>query len=128
MGIVFILTLFCGCGSMHPVVSQPPPGVPSFINAITQIKRSVIPVVCVQIPQVGEPRLISVEGTAFFVRADGTFATAGHVVRGLASPDRINPCPTAAIYIPRNGWQPQAATLRIAYFYFTAANCIRDDE
>jgi hypothetical protein len=116
---------------MHPVIQQAPPAEPTFTEAIAQIKRSVTPVVCIQLPGPGgpvEPTLVSVEGTAFFLRTDGSFATAGHIIRDLTNPSRVTKCPTAAIYLPRNGWQPRAANFRIEYFYFSAADCTRDDD
>lgn len=120
-----------GCGRVHTIATRPPsPPPPQYISTIARIKHSVVPVVCVQLPQPNirnEPALTSVEGTAFFVRADGTFATADHVIRDLTAPKRPTACEQAAIYIPEGGWQPRAPNFSVQYFYFSAADCTRDE-
>src|ERR1700730_13432687 len=86
------------------------------------MKRSVAPVVCAQ---AGTPdwTLQSVEGTAFFVFADGTFLTPNHVIEGINNPVRQNPCPSPALYIPVNGWQTTAQTFRVDFYAFVPSLC-----
>lgn len=128
LGGIGICSLLGGCAIRRSPTSVPLAVPPNFISTIAQIKESVVPVVCIHSPRPGaEATLASVEGTAFFVRADGTFATAGHVVRDLTAPNRQTPCEQAAIYIPVGGWQPTAVTFRVQYFHFAPANCTRDD-
>ncbi len=127
-GIIFTIGVLSGCAHVPPVLPPAAPTPPNFINSIAQIKRSVVPVVCVR-PQQGNAdlTLVSVEGSAFFLLRDGTFVTAGHVVRDLTNPTRQITCPTSAIFIPEGGWQPRAVNFRVQYFFFSQANCTRDE-
>jgi len=127
-GIIFAAGLLTACAQMQPAF-LPPPAAPTFVQTTAQIKRSVVPVVCVQPPQAGgtDYALVSMEGTAFFLLRDGTFATAGHVVRDLTNPARRVPCPVAAILIPENGWQSTTVSFGVQYFFFSQANCTRDE-
>lgn len=129
IGFVLVILLWCeGCSRVPPVPSRPAP--PNVIATIAQIKQAVIPVVCVQLPRTGgssELTLVSVEGTAFFVSSDGTFATAGHVVRDLTARNRRAACEQAAIYVPEGGWQPNVTNFKVQYFFFSTINCTRDD-
>lgn len=128
LGGIGICSLLGGCAIRRSPPPVPLAAPPNFTSTITQIKQSVVPVVCIHLPASGvETTLTSVEGTAFFIQADGTFATAGHVVRGLTAPNRPIPCERAAIYMPVGGWQPTAVNFRVQYFHFAPANCTRDD-
>jgi hypothetical protein len=102
----------------------------NFVDAVSLTKKSVAPVVCVDKESIrtSEVKLDSIEGTAFFLRADGTFATAGHVVQGLTSPNRSTPCQAAAIYLPMHDWKPRATKFRVGYFPFSASNCTMSED
>ena len=69
-------------------------------SAIDKIKASVAPVVCLN----GYPNRPSADfhGTAFFIDANGTFLTAGHVIADLMQGGALTPCQIAALYIPRD--------------------------
>lgn len=98
-----------------------------FIATISLLKRSVAPVVCLQENPGLPPTLISVEGSAFFLSQEGSFLTAGHVVKNFVpGQPRRTPCPIKAIYVPVRGWQPGSAVLRLHAFRF--ADCIVNDE
>jgi S1-C subfamily serine protease len=122
-----IFLSLCGCRRVPPFVAAPIQIAPSFISATARIKRSVIPVVCAHFSQPGNNiTLDSIEGTAFFVRSDGMFATANHVITGLTNPARRSPCQISAIYVPLVGWQPRVVNQRAHYSFFTAAFCTVD--
>lgn len=85
-----------------------------FVGAIQQAKRYVVPIACFgQNPDTKEPYLISIEGTGFFVSADGDVVTAGHVGRNLFSTPRIPSCPFPGIYVPVKGWDIWTASVDI---------------
>lgn len=98
----------------------------SFIGTIRAMKRSVIPIACISVNgSVAET--LSVEGTGFFVAADGTFVTANHVIEGMVSATRKAPCPHTAFYLPKSGgWSSEEATFRSDYYVFHANECKRD--
>lgn len=98
----------------------------SFTGAIQGMKRSVIPIACISVNGTVAETL-SVEGTGFFVAADGTFITANHVIEGMVSPTRKAPCPHTAFYLPQTGgWSVGEATFRSDYYVFHASDCQRD--
>jgi len=97
-----------------------------FTSAIQAMKRSVIPIACISVNGTVAETL-SVEGTGFFVSADGTFVTANHVIEGMLSSARKTPCPHAAFYLPKSGgWSAEQATFQSDYYVFHAAECKRD--
>jgi hypothetical protein len=119
---------FIGCAKHANVVS---PAVPtaetSFITAIAGIKHSIAPVVCVQTRPTGDWDLLSIEGTAFFVSADGSFITPNHVLDGLVLPNRGIPCQHSAIYLPEDGvWHIDTPIFRVHYALFFSQTCRRD--
>ena len=90
------------------------------------MKRSVIPVACIGISGTTAETL-SVEGTGFFVSADGTFITANHVIDSMLNPKRTAPCPHTAFYLPKTGgWSAEQATFRSDYYLFHISECKRD--
>lgn len=129
-GVTIMLKLLLACGVLLLLVgcvakrAAPPPQTTMFNSSITNIKRSVFPIVCVQPPAQlpGEDIVRSIEGTAFFVRQDGTFATAGHVIRDLTAPNRAVPCEQPAFYLPVQDWN-RAATFRATTFRFAQEAC-----
>jgi S1-C subfamily serine protease len=97
-----------------------------FTGAIQSIKRSVIPIVCIAVNGT-VAQTLSVEGTGFFVAADGTFITANHVIDGMVSEQRKAPCPHTAFYLPQSGgWSSEQATFQSDYYVFHANECKRD--
>ncbi len=90
------------------------------------MKHSVIPIACISVNGTVAETL-SVEGTGFFVAADGTFITANHVVEGMIPPTRKTSCPHAAFYLPQTGgWTADEATFRSDYYLFHISECKRD--
>jgi hypothetical protein len=122
----------CVAGCVRQRVTNPLPPTPkreqsSFVDAITNIKNSIAPVVCVQTHPTGDWELRSIEGTAFFVAADGSFITPNHVLEGLTNPNRRTPCPMAAVYIPEDRvWHTDRANFRIHYALFLSQTCRHD--
>jgi hypothetical protein len=116
--------LSCCAGTLAvPAWAASPPG---FIGAIQGIKRSVIPIACISVNGTIAETL-SVEGTGFFVAADGTFITANHVIEAMVSPARKAPCPHAAFYLPQTGgWSADESTFRSDYYLFHTNECKRD--
>ena len=97
-----------------------------FTGAIQTIKRAVIPLACISVNGT-TAQTLSVEGTGFFVAADGTFITANHVLEGMVSPHRQGPCPHTAFYLPQTGgWSADEATFRSDYYVFHVNECKRD--
>ncbi|MGA3236900.1 MAG: serine protease [Bryobacteraceae bacterium] len=128
---VFVSFMTIGCATQRrtPLSLSPKPEPADFIKTIAKIKESIAPVVCVH-PNPNVPNewiLDSVEGTAFFLRIDGTFVTAGHVVRDFTIPTRARPCQRSAIYLPNEGWQSRVTDFRVRYFFFIQTDCTRDE-
>lgn len=123
----FIAVILTGCAQRKQPLPSPP--LPIFVGAIAKIKESIAPVVCVhQDPNsLADSILDSVEGTAFFLRTDGTFATAGHVVQALTATTRRSPCRRSALYLPVEGWGAKGITFRVKFFFFSSVDCTRDD-
>jgi len=71
-------------------------------------------------------RVVSIEGTGFFVSVDGTFLTADHVIENIVSRQLKNLCPLPAVYIPKSGWIMGAPTFTIDFFFFNVQGCTRD--
>ncbi len=107
------------------VNAAPAANPPGFTGAIQAIKHSVIPIVCIAVNGTVAETL-SVEGTGFFVAADGTFITANHVIESMVSAQRKAPCPHTAFYLPQSGWSSQQATFQSDYYVFHADECKRD--
>lgn len=108
------------------VNAAPAANPPGFTGAIQAIKRSVIPIVCIAVNGTVAETL-SVEGTGFFVAADGTFITANHVIDGMVRAQRKAPCPHTAFYLPQSGgWSSKEATFQSDYYVFHADDCKRD--
>jgi hypothetical protein len=130
ISVVILYVLLIGCIKNNVPVD--PPSIPRmeqglFVNAISNIKHSIAPVVCVQTHPTGDWDLRSIEGTAFFVAADGSFITPNHVLDGLTLPNRQIPCPSPAIYVPERGdWRVDVASFRIHYALFLTQTCKRD--
>lgn len=85
------------------------------IAAIAKMKDAVAPVVCRARDSEGKPinGVQSVVGTAFFISAQGRFATAAHVI---ADTRRPNCAP--AIYLPTEGWEQTTPALAIRLYNF----------
>lgn len=128
LGFICPLFIMICCCQKHVAVAPAPPA-STFLSTIPVVKRSIFPIVCVhrQIQPPGDDVLRSIEGTAFFVGQDGTFATAAHVIRGLTVPNRIAPCEQAAFYLPMQGWN-RAYNFRISTFYFSRDDCTVDEQ
>jgi hypothetical protein len=114
-----------GAGTLAaPAKTVPAPS--GFTGAIQAMKHSVIPIACISVNGTVAETL-TVEGTGFFVAADGTFITANHVVEGMVSKARKAPCPYAAFYLPQTGgWSADQSTFRSDYYVFHANECKRD--
>lgn len=125
-GIHTILLLGCCAGSV--VSAGAASASPGFIGTIQAIKRSVIPIACISVNGTVAETL-TVEGTGFFIAADGTFITANHVIEGMVSKTRKAPCPFAAFYLPQTGgWSSAESTFRSDYYVFNANECKRDGD
>ncbi len=129
--LVAVALLVVGCARRvtGPTVPAAPAPTESevFISTIERIKLSVVPVVCVA-PGIPKWNLLSIEGTAFFVSEDGTFLTPNHVIQGIMSSDRKQPCQVPAIYVPEGGWKGINATnFDVKFIVFAAAKCATDD-
>ena len=114
------------CAGIVAVPARAASGPSGFTGAIQAMKRSVIPIACISVNGTVAETL-TVEGTGFFVAADGTFITANHVIEGMISPTRKAPCPHAAFYLPQTGgWSSAESTFRSDYYVFHANECKRD--
>jgi hypothetical protein len=82
-----------------------------FIGAIAKIKTAVAAVACFN-PSQG----ISVHGTAFFVQDDGTFVTAGHVVKEFLPSGALSGCNQVGVYVPIDMWQRDQLNARLLIF------------
>jgi S1-C subfamily serine protease len=90
-----------------------------FVATIEGIKHSVIPVLCGQFDLTGQFSIQLIDGTGFFVNADGDFVTAGHVIADLKTTSLQRPTPCVmAIYVPRDGWQREAVKFDVKWFVF----------
>jgi len=120
--------LLGGCAGTVSVPAMAASASSGFPGAIQGMKRSVIPIACISVNgTVAETR--SVEGTGFFVAADGTFITANHVIEGMVSKARKVSCPYAAFYLPQTGgWSSVESTFRSDYYVFHANECKRDGD
>jgi S1-C subfamily serine protease len=87
-----------------------------FIAAIAGMKQSVAPVVCRARGNGGKPinGVQSVVGTAFFTASTGTFVSAAHVITDTRQPNCF-----PAIYLPTEGWEPNATALAIRLYNFS---------
>jgi hypothetical protein len=97
-----------------------------FAKATETIKRAAVAVACGEQTGPSELSLTSVEGSGFFVSADGTFLTAAHVARGLylTAPPRPKPCQVSVIYFPLDGWK---SGVDVELLYFKINTCSWDD-
>ncbi len=105
-----------------------PPSPPVFSDTIQRIKRAIIPMVCA-VRDGNRATNLSVEGTGFFVKGDGTFVTADHVIAGMIATNRRTPCPLTAFYLPQAGnWSAirERPTFETDYYFFNTQDCIRD--
>jgi Trypsin-like peptidase domain len=91
-----------------------------FIGAIARIKGSVAPVTCFSPPQ-----QISVNGTAFFIDTDGTFLTAGHVIKEFLPSGTLYGCNRVGIYVPIDAWQ-RAQQFNARLLVFSPERCSFD--
>jgi hypothetical protein len=91
-----------------------------FIGAIARIKGSVAPVTCFNPPQ-----QFSVNGTAFFVDSEGTFLTAGHVIKEFLPSGALYRCNQVGIYVPIDAWQ-RAQQFNARLFLFSPEKCVFD--
>ncbi len=122
-GALTLLALGCAVRATHnntPLVNTA--GVDKFIASISIIKKSICPVVCISVGQDSNATLNSIEGTGFFVSADGTFVTAKHVIDGIMGPRQppIKPCPLSAIYLPVDNWEHES----LKWFAFRPGECV----
>lgn len=121
MSAVWLLSIHIG-----PLPAAPPAA--PFTGAIQNMKRSVVPLACISVSGTVAETL-SVEGTGFFVSADGTFVTANHVIDGMVNPGRRGPCPHTAFFLPQSGvWSSQEAHFQSDYYVFHVAECKRDPD
>ena len=124
MGAVWFMS--CAGTVCGPGLAAPAPKTTGFIGAIQAMKHSVIPVACISVNGTTAETL-SVEGTGFFVAADGMFITANHVIDGMVNPQRKAPCPHTAFFLPQSGgWSSEQATFRSDYYLFHVNECKRD--
>ncbi len=101
---------------------------PNFTTTIQMMKRSVIPLACISASGTVAETL-SVQGTGFFVAADGTFVTANHVLEGMLREAQASRCPYSAFYLPQSGgWSSEQATFRSDYYLFHINECKRDPD
>lgn len=115
IGVLLSLPAFSGSG-----------GTDTFILAIERVKHAVVPVLCGTIDANQQFKVQLIDGTGFFIDAEGRFVTAAHVIRGLSVVNVQQPLPCVwAIYVPENGWQRDAINLTIRWFQF--GNCAVDD-
>ena len=117
-----------GCASRKIAVTAPSPQAPQenpFLETIDNVKRSIVPVVCAR-QGAGEWLVDSIEGTAFFIDADGTFMTPDHVLQGIVASNRKRPCQIATIYVPDGGWKSTATRFNIKFLKFDVGKCKRD--
>jgi len=125
---VHLVLLLVFCAGPVPVSGWAAPASPGFIGAIQAIKRSVIPIACISINGT-TAETVSVEGTGFFVAADGTFITANHVIDSMLNPARKEPCSHTAFCLPQAGrWSSDQATLPSNCYVFQSDECKRDAE
>jgi len=121
----------CGCATRNSPSTKS--STPPFVGAIQAIKHSIIPIVCGQAVPDRETKelkmqVIFVEGTGFFVAADGTFVTADHVIEATLDPTRQIPCPRVGFTLPASGaWDTELApTAQPEFYEFDAGACKRD--
>ena len=121
----WVLLVGC-CAGAAAVSARAASSSTGFIGTIQTMKRSVVPVACISISGT-TAETVSVEGTGFFVSADGTFITANHVIDSMLNPSRKEPCSHTAFCLPQaGGWNSDQATLPSNCYVFQADECKRD--
>ncbi len=94
-----------------------------FTGAIEIIKRSIAPVVCMNIENHEVTGIRAINGSAFFISETGSFLTAAHIITDFISNPALSSCQVPAIYVPEHdSWNkpPQ----RLDWHRFVPQNCI----
>ena len=94
-----------------------------FIAAVANLKRSIVPVLCVRPHATSERFAPIVDGTAFFTTRSGEFLTAAHVVRDFSAGGQLQDCPMA-VWFSRGSSGPG----HVGFEMFPVRRCVSDND
>jgi len=94
-----------------------------FLAAVESLRHSVAPIVCLERSGQGT-KVLTVEGTAFFISQTGEFVTAAHVVGSMGHNERV--CPITALLLPSDLWKPESPAEVLLWFPFKTSDCAID--
>jgi hypothetical protein len=118
--VMIILSVAVAMGQTVPgsVAGDP------FIGSIRNMKRSVVPVVCLAVNGT-ETSIVRRTGNAFFTSGAGDFLTAAHVILNLKGE---HSCQVPAVIMPVANWHPEDLDENQVSFPFRISDCRIDKD
>lgn len=109
----------------RPVSPQADP----FLETIAAMKRTVTPIACMGSGQGPVRRPSRIAGTAFFLKSDGEFLTAAHVINEIDKSSLstgAEGCPAPVVYLPVDEWPVGSNEFLARWYAFDVKDCVLD--